>query len=185
MKNICIDLKYIKKQKININEFLALHQLYSNNLGVAIPFNPTKGDLFKLLELGLISMSGNEVKIEQKGIDLIEGKSALRNYEELAEKLRVLYPHGKKNGKWPWRGYSKDIASRLRKLDKDFGLSSFSDKKIELAVENYVSSFSLKDRDAGMQLLQYFLEKGGNSSLLACLEVEPIVQDSSSMDVEL
>ena len=163
---IVVDLTYLKKIKLSVNEYLSLLTLANSE----ITYQINKSDYLSLQDKGLIQLNGNNVSILEKGIKIIEGKAESRQYEDLAEQLRVIYPIGKKGGKWPWRGYSRDIVDRLKKLDKNFDLRKYSDEQIIAAVKDYVSKFNARDMDMGMQLLQYFIEKEGNSALIAWLE---------------
>ena len=165
---IVIDLAFLKRVKLNINEFLSLLTLENKDLPYSIP----KSDYLSLVQKGCIILAGTNVTITDLGHRIISGESDLRQYEEFAEDLRIVYPSGRKDGKWPWRGYSKDIVTKLKKLDKNSGLDKYSDEQIVEAVKNYVSQFTPKDMDKGMQLLQYFIEKNGNSTLLSWLEAD-------------
>jgi len=165
---ITIDLAYLKRVKLNVNEYLTLMVL--NSPDKQIPYTPQKADILSLHQKEIVNCEGSNLQVLQRGSDILDGVVELRPYEELVEELRVLYPSGKKDGKYPWRGFSKDIHARLRKLDKNAGLDKYSNTDLTNAVKEYVAQFTPQTMDKGMQLLQYFIEKDGNSSLIAWLE---------------
>lgn len=170
--------------KINVNEYFTLLLIKEGDK--QIPYKPAKNDYLELRQKGMIELNGTNISILQKGIDVLSGVFDYRNYEELTEELRVIYPSGKKDGKYPWRGFSKDISARLRKLDKHAGLEKYSNDDLKKAIKEYVSQFTPQTMDKGMQLLQYFIEKDGNSSLIAWLESEEKhTESSSSMELRL
>lgn len=169
MHKIIIDLAFLKRVKLNINEYISLIQL--ENKGT-LPFTIQKLDYLSLSQKGCITLNGTNVSITELGNQIITGNVDLRPYEEFVEELRAIYPSGRKDGKWPWRGFSKDIVTKLKKLDKSSGLDKYTNEQIVESVKNYVNQFSPKDMDKGMQLLQYFIEKNGNSTLLSWLEDE-------------
>lgn len=97
-------------------------------------------------------------------------------YDALAEKLREIYPEGKKEGTaYMWRDSVHTIARKLKKLVKKYG-DCFSDEDAIEATKRYVESFN--GNYMYMQLLKYFILKrvcvGGefeeNSQLLSYIE---------------
>lgn len=106
------------------------------------------------------------LRLTSRGIDYIEAlmlnseicetKNGKDRYEVLADKLRELYPPGKKPGQpYMWRDSTKNIATRLKGLVKKFNVS-FTDEQAISATKRYVESFN--DRTY-MQLLKYFIMK--------------------------
>ena len=88
--------------------------------------------------------------------------------DELAVTLQEIFPKGKKcndfgEGKWPWRGNKRDIATRLGKFFKLYGKYDFDD--VIEATKRYVERESVNPKN--MKLLQYFILKGEEGSLLA------------------
>lgn len=91
-----------------------------------------------------------------------------RDINALADKLRALYPEGKKNGTcYYWRDSTKVIAQRLAIFFKKYSNRFTVDDIIE-ATRAYVNSFNGDYRY--MQLLKYFIYKDDNSQLLSYLE---------------
>ena len=78
------------------------------------------------------------------------------SYTELANKLREIYPAGKKPGyAYTWRDSTSCIADRLKKFKLKYG--SYSDEDIINATKAYVNSFNGDYKY--MQLLKYFIWK--------------------------
>lgn len=77
-------------------------------------------------------------------------------YINLANKLRGLFPAGKKSGyAYTWRDSPSCIADRLRKFTAKYG--DYSDEDIVAATKKYVDSFNGDYKY--MQLLKYFIWK--------------------------
>ena len=77
-------------------------------------------------------------------------------YLELANKLRELFPAGKKPGyAYTWRDSPSCIADRLKKFTLKYG--KYSDEEIIQATKDYVNSFN--GNYTYMQLLKYFIWK--------------------------
>lgn len=80
-----------------------------------------------------------------------------RRYEGIAEKMRELFPKGKKEGtNHMWRDSTPIIARRLKLLFKKYN-KLFTEKEILEATKRYVDSFGGDYRY--MQLLKYFISK--------------------------
>lgn len=116
-----------------------------------------------LLNHGVNSLSFtdvvNELGPNDVQFDLV--RSGYTNYkpffEELAEKLRELWPAGEKDGKWPWRDSVGNLSRRLDTLWKD---RDFKEKTIEeclMVARKYLAQF--EDNAKYMQTLKYFILK--------------------------
>ena len=79
-----------------------------------------------------------------------------KNIEELAVKLQEMWPSGKKDNRWYWRGNKKEITLKLEKFFKLYGDYSF--EQVLDAAKNYVDSFNMKGTSY-MKLLKYFILK--------------------------
>lgn len=78
-------------------------------------------------------------------------------FYNLADKMRELFPEGKKQGtNFYWRDSTSVIAQRLNIFFKKYG-NKYSDKEIIDATERYVKSFN--GNFQYMQLLKYFINK--------------------------
>ena len=92
----------------------------------------------------------------------------------LAEELRNLFPVGKKNGTWLWKGTQMSVANKLRPFFKKY--PQYTNEDIINATKSYINSFDGKDIHSSMSLLIYFIEKNGHSILLEQLENKEEVQ---------
>ena len=180
---IVIDTDKLIKRDLSVNEYLTLLSLYQKNISREINYSPKKNDFLTLNAKGYLNISGSSVALTDKALRLILGQE--RDYNQLAISIRDIFPKGSKNGKYPWKGTVKTIADKLKKLDKSHGLNEFSDQEILSVVVRYVNRFSLADMDRGMQIAPYFIEKEGDSSLMAWLNMEDEKIDTKSMEIKL
>lgn len=77
----------------------------------------------------------------------------------LTEKMRLLFPEGKKAGTIStyWRGNVRDVKLKLKKFFKLYG-NKYTDEQILEATKQYVSSFN--GNYTYMRALKYFIWKG-------------------------
>lgn len=112
---------------------------FSNNQHVGFFLNPTGTDLISNMIL--------DSALTQENIDQID---------ELADKMRELFPEGKKEGTpYYWRDSKKVIVMRLKSFFKKNG--TVDNDKVLKATQNYVNSH-INDR-TNMRLLKYFIWK--------------------------
>lgn len=180
---ITLDTDKVDKD-VGVDGLLYLTALY---LGVTI----NKSTFDKLNDKGLIytqSMKDGfpyDVRKTKESDELVEGAYADMEitgqnndyrFLELADKLRELYPTGRKNGtQLQWRDSTKVIAQRLKAFVKKFDCD-FSDEEYIEATRRYISSFN--GNYQYMQVLKYFIMKAGvedgtsviNSQLLSYLQ---------------
>lgn len=106
----------------------------------------------------------------------ISGKEDDDRFNNLADKLRELFPTGRKPGtQLQWRDSTKIIAQRLKIFVKKFDVK-FTDEQAIEATKKYVSGFN--GNYQFMQVLKYFIMKAGkedgtsvvNSQLLSYME---------------
>lgn len=106
----------------------------------------------------------------------ISGKEDDDRFNNLADKLRELFPTGRKPGtQLQWRDSTKIIAQRLKIFVKKFDVK-FTDEQAIEATKKYISGFNGNYRF--MQVLKYFIMKAGkedgtsvvNSQLLSYME---------------
>lgn len=164
-----IDLAKLAKKSLNINQYLLLLKVYYQSRHFNLDFVESKPDYFYLKDSGFLTIDGSNVSLNEKAIVLIENNIGDRNYDELANKIKEVFPKGAKSGKWPWRSTTKDLADRLKKLDKNHGLDDYDDDIIVKTAQSYVNRFTVRDMDSGMQVCKYFIEKDGSSSLVDLL----------------
>ena len=181
---IIIDTERIDRRGLNINEYLSLISIYSKQNGRSIEYIERRADYLSLASKQYILIDGAIVSLLPKALFLIEGIG--RDYVHLATIIRECFPKGSKDGKYPWRGTIKTLVDKLRKLDKGHGMTDYTNDKIIEICNNYVAQFNAQTIDRGMQIAPYFIEKDGNSGLMAWLEKEdePIVK-RESMEIRL
>ena len=106
----------------------------------------------------------------------ISGKDIDNRFDTLADKLRELFPTGRKSGtQLQWRDSTKVIAQRLKAFVKKFNIE-FTDEQAIEATKKYISGFN--GNYQFMQVLKYFIMKAGiedgtsviNSQLLSYME---------------
>lgn len=116
----------------------------------------------------------------------ISGKENDDRFNNLADKLRELFPTGRKPGtQLQWRDSTKVIAQRLKAFVKKFNIE-FTDEKAIEATKKYISGFN--GNYQFMQVLKYFIMKAGkedgtsiiNSQLLSYMENAGQEEDLSS-----
>ena len=180
---ITLDTDKVDKD-IGVDGLLYLTALY---LGVTI----NRSTFDRLNDKGLIytqSMKDGfpyDVRKTKESDELVEGAYADMEitgqnndyrFLELADKLRELYPTGRKNGtQLQWRDSTKVIAQRLKAFVKKFECD-FSDEEYVEATKRYIGSFN--GNYQYMQVLKYFIMKAGiedgtsviNSQLLSYLQ---------------
>lgn len=126
-------------------------------------------------------------KLTREGVELVEsiflnsefkGNKGIDTdrYDELADKLRELYPKGRKEGtSYLWRDSHATIANKLRTLVKKYNFK-FTDEQAIGATLRYIESFN--GNYSYMQLLKYFILKKDkdtgeeNSQLMSYIENE-------------
>lgn len=108
----------------------------------------------------------------------ISGKDNDERFTILADKLRALFPTGRKSGtQLQWRDSTAVIAKRLKAFVKRFN-TDFTDDAYVAATERYIRTFN--GNYQYMQVLKYFIMKSGiedgmaitNSQLLSYLQNE-------------
>ena len=185
-----------KENSISIQAFGMLFSLYN---GEKLKSNEDLID--ELNQKGLIMQYGakeylhNPIEISRNGAEMFEGiildgeykKNKKENrFNILADKLRELYPEGRKEGtNYYWRDSTKIIARRLKALDKKYGID-FTDEQAINATKRYIDSFN--GNYTYMQLLKYFIMKSvlkdgeleETSQLLSYIENENQVNNTNT-----
>lgn len=157
-------------------EALAAQGLTLKDFGVLLYYiDKGKGDIVpeigkKLWDKNLLvkevdgySFNGCRSKAIQEWFEesKVTEKEAKRDFGALADKLRALYPEGRKPGtQYMWRDNTMTIAKKLKNLDdlcKEYGMPSFTDEQAIEATQRYVASFH--GNLQYMQLLKYFILK--------------------------
>ena len=181
---IIIDTDKLTKRNISINEYLLLLSIYHQQNNRSIDYAERRADYLSLQSKGYLSLDGAMVSLLPRSLYLIEGIG--RDYTQLANDIRECFPKGSKDGKYPWRGTIKIIIDKLRKLDKGHGMGDYTNDQILAVCKEYVDQFNHMTMDRGMQIAPYFIEKDGNSTLMAWLEKEDeVITSTKSMEIRL
>lgn len=176
---IIIDSDVILKKDISMEEFSVLLYYLVGGTGT---LNEVLCNI--LWEKNYLIKVENGYIINNNMLSTIEswmGESSLTNNKsdrliDLAEKMRALFPEGKKEGtNFYWRDSTKVIAQRLGIFIKRYG-DDYNNEQILAATRRYVESFNGNYRF--MHVLKYFISKKNletkedNSELLSYLENE-------------
>lgn len=179
---ITIDERVLKKYKIPFEQFLLL-MFIKKTQGTVYNYNNV---LESLNKRGF--MYSDELLMKDTS-DMVESilceseiSSDLKSIEDLAVKLQEMWPKGKKDNKWYWRGNKKEIILKLEKFFKIYGEYSF-DQVLD-AARKYVDSFNLRG-NSYMKLLKYFIIKeiDGMQSDLAT-EIERMNEEDETLSSE-
>lgn len=179
-----IDENVLKKYSLTLEEFavliLAINHapidsiiagLISRGIGVACPNEP-----FTLLPT---NQTENLVRNVLLDSDKTVSKSKI-DYESLAEKMRALYPTGKKPGtQHQWQGSKAVIAMRLKTLVKKYGVE-FTEEQALDATRRYIEAFHGDYQF--MHTLKYFIFKDDDSQFLNYLENQGEDEDENTDD---
>ena len=93
---------------------------------------------------------------------IVENTEGKDRFEILADKLREIYPKGKKDGTaYQWRDSTKIIANKLKAVVRYYK-TSFTDEEAINATKKYVEGFN--GNYTYMQLLKYFISKKENKN---------------------
>jgi hypothetical protein len=162
---ITIDDNILEKYNLSVNEFVVLW------------FNSRDGDYKECME-SLISkgiadrnvLDDTKIVISNNTKDLVSGiiidsDKNVENkdswFNNLANKLRELYPKGRKSGTtYMWRDSTAVIAKKLKTLVAKYGYT-FTEEEAITATKAYIQSFNGDYRY--MQLLKYFILKSVNN----------------------
>ena len=158
-----VNYKICKKYNLSIEEALVLIGLKYSSQEV---FQKLNKERF-LLDLGSsifneetkykLSRKANEVLscILAESTDVVAKRTT--NIEELADKLREIYPNGKIfNTNYYYRCNRQDIINKLKTFFKMYG-TKYTDEQIINATQKYVNSFN--GNYAYLKLLKYFIWK--------------------------
>ena len=184
-----IDIEALKNNNLTLAEFgLLLYFADSNN-------NMSLANLaFSLWEKGYLTKDIKDYYFEPHSFEklqniLAEGtnpKSVNKRAEDLADKLRNIYPNGKiLNTNYYYRGNKKDIVNKLKTFFTKYG-NQYTNEQIINATKKYVESFN--GNYTYLKLLKYFIWKDerakGESvqSLLADFIENESAEDTISND---
>ena len=169
MNNINIQLSDADRLGLFHREAIMLLYFYVSK---GFPLEQTRDSLarkglIKPLGLGLFELTDEGI---QKILELLKTNKR-RQYEEedlrvIANRLRELFPTGRKNGTaYYWRDTEAII---MKKLKNFFLKYKYEPDQVINSAKAYVDSFNGEYRY--MQLLKYFIEKDGTSQLASFIE---------------
>lgn len=122
-----------------------------------------------ILDIKALNSLCDEGYIDDTSTALPKGLKVFRRLKtdnsSLAKDLRLLYPPGMKDDRWPWRGTIPSITERLDEFNKMY--PDITDEEILQTTKDYLNKFT---EEAGRSLLQYFIWKmidGSKRSILA------------------
>lgn len=95
--------------------------------------------------------------IDENEFELVKIQKDDSFYDELAERLREMWPPGEKGGKWPWRDSVGNLSRRLQHLWDIRKLKNYSIEECVAAANKYLSQF--ENDTKYMQVLKYFILK--------------------------
>jgi hypothetical protein len=171
MRRFVFDLDVMEKLDIPIDQFFLLCSMYFNNKVTSGTYQNAKiKDYYDITPI--LDSNGNKINtsftINENGINMVESvfvnseiqdktKESKDRFEVLADKLRELYPKGKKPGtSYQWRDSTAIIAKKLKTVVKLYK-TSFTDEEAVNATKRYIESFN--GNYTYMQLLKYFISK--------------------------
>lgn len=149
---IIIDEENVKSHNLSLKEFLYLILVYKDT-----DLEEVKKSL---LSKKFITETLLGVKITEKGkkkLDKSNESSFEIDYDDLAKKLRDIYPQGRKAGtSCMWKDSTPIIARKLKTLVEKYKCN-FTEEQAIRVTEQYVKSFN--GDYTYMQVLKYFLLK--------------------------
>lgn len=163
-------------KKINWNEIIEMGDKADLNVSDTLQLASTIG-MLKNVDTGLFNgfrklYSRGFVAFDAEKEEYFPTKEGLKVFRKikrdtgsLAQKLRLMYPPGMKDDRWPWRGTPKTIMERLDEFFKDY--PDITDEEIIKATADYLAKFIT---EASRSLLAYFICKtidGDKKSILA------------------
>lgn len=182
--SLYVNIATIKNYSVSLTSYLFMKILmYYPGTKIDIPLN-------NILERGFVFENDVGFYLTQDGIDFIEMAESIpidnkrvptkAERFELADKMRGLFPEGKKTGTSKyWRGNRSDVDEKLRKFFDKYGVYE-ADKIVE-ATQKYIQSFG--DSKQLMRTLEYFILKDGSSDLATILENVDSVKSDSQNDM--
>lgn len=159
--NLTINERLLEQYNLSVEEFLILYICSKNyNIKELLDTVIAKGyadkDVFN--EYRAVVSDNNKDLIAN--IIINSDKKVINKEKDflmLANKMRDLYPSGKKPGtNYPWKDSSIVIAQKLKTLVAKFGCSFTEEEALE-ATKKYIESFN--GNYTYMQLLKYFILK--------------------------
>lgn len=165
--NYCVNPEECKKEGVKLKVFLASLSLYLEDyIGPEVFEEMCRKGYVEYDGFDLLAQPINP-RLTQSGIDMVETillnsefdkpEDKEQKYDSIAEKLRELFPQGKKPGtSHMWRDSVAIISKRLKAAVKKYNLEFTEEEAIE-ATKRYVESF--QGDYTYMHILRYFIFK--------------------------
>lgn len=176
--------------KINLDKAFLNAKNITQEEFVLLLFLEMKGDFQRTLD-SLVRKDfvtsdkvGNKYFVNVHGHDIIADSAIAEiksnEYSELAQKLKDLYPKGKKSGPYPWTEGIQLICKRLSLFEKKYG--KFSDDDIYDATKRYIEAFN--GNYTYMKTLKYFIcaEKNVNGSIESSSDLLTFIENKGQED---
>lgn len=169
-----INFAQLPKIGITQKEYYLLLALYANP---NFPYNEATLSFYSTLlskeyvsvNNGILNLTTSGRRIVKTTAYQVDDTEYSFSVEALAKKLRELFPEGKKDmTPYYWRGNSREIEAKLSDFLKKN--PEYTEEQILNATNRYLESYKSRGDLTFMQLLKYFIEKDGNSTLLTFLE---------------
>ena len=179
-----IDKSMLREYGVSVTSYLFMMIL------MYYPGTKININLTQILEYGFIMENDVGYCLTEEGLAFIEDMT-VQEVEtiklptkaerfELVDKLRELFPEGKKSGTSKyWRSNRGDVNEKLKKFFEKYGVHE-NDKIIE-ATQKYIQSFG--DNKQLMRTLEYFILKDGSSDLATILENVDSVKSDDNNDM--
>ena len=150
-----------------------------------------------LLDKGINALNFNEViaalppvELDDK-FELLKIPKKTNFFDDLATKLRELWPPGEKDGKYPWRDSVSNLSKRLRMLWKerfpDFVEKEDSVEQCLTVARRYLAQFEHDTKY--MQTLKYFIlkqkqlvEKDGRIKYISDSKFADMLEGKNALD---
>jgi len=151
---IILDTEFLEGLSINLAYLL----LYRNTLDNPDSLTDIENKNF-LTDNGLTDNSG---KVTERGREMLKkivsGNTPLVNIENLAQRMREIFPSGKKLGtEYYYRGNPAEIKQKLRRFFQLYGdKEKITEEEVITATERYVKDM---EYDSYMRILKYFILK--------------------------
>lgn len=159
--NITINEKILRKHSLTVSEFLVMYLCAKEvNIGSVIESLISRGIVEKDLTNPYSAVLSDNTKDLVASILIDSDKAVIdkdSEYTAVAEKLRNMYPEGKKPGTtYYWRDSTAMIAKKLKTLTVKYGFK-FTEEQAINATQSYIDSFHGDYKF--MELLKYFILK--------------------------
>ena len=186
---LTVDEYILDKYNLSLNEFLVLY-LSANSVNIKSCMESLiqKGLAYKDMFYENSIVVSNNIKDTVSSIIIESDKNIIdkdQQFTDLANKLRELYPAGRKEGTtYMWRGTTAEIAKKLKTLVVKYGYS-FTEEQVIKATKEYINSFNGNYKR--MRLLKYFIlksEKDADDNINVISELMSFIENEGQLDSE-